>query len=243
MTALLLDFGNTRCKYAYATSNGLSELSARAYGRGNSPLALLEGMGLGTGIDRCLAASVKGSAFNQQFGKAMSQKFGIEVEWLFTHERDGLTLAYVDITTFGVDRFLNLLGAQSLGLEKAIIVSAGTAVTFDGLLAGRHLGGSILPGLGLLSSVLSQKTSLISELADPAHANVFGASTKEAVSGGVLNGYVGAAGYIVQKMKLRMPVDTPVVVTGGDADRVSSAFDFPYVIENSLLFKGMIRLL
>lgn len=243
MTALLLDFGNTRCKYAYATSNGLSEVSARAYGGENSPLALLDGMGLGTGFVRCLAASVKESVFNERFGKAVSQKFGIEVEWLFTHERDDLTLAYADITTFGVDRFLNLLGAQSLALDKAIVVSAGTAVTVDGLLAGRHLGGSILPGLGLLSNVLSQNTSLISDLADPAHVNVFGASTKEAVSGGVLNGYVGAAVYVVQEMKRQMPADTLVVVTGGDAVRVSSAFDFPYVIENGLLFKGMIRLL
>jgi hypothetical protein len=69
----------------------------------------------------------------------------------------GVRIAYSDPARLGVDRFLALIGAHALHAGPKLIVDAGTAVTYDLLLAdGSHLGGLILPGIALMrDSVLA----------------------------------------------------------------------------------------
>ena len=62
--------------------------------------------------------------------------------------------------SLGTDRWLCLLAARPRR-KAVIIISAGTALTIDGLSADGHfIGGVILPGLQLMSSSLATATSL-----------------------------------------------------------------------------------
>ncbi len=56
----------------------------------------------------------------------------------------------------GVDRLLACYGAWKIYKQDLVVVDAGTMVTVDWVRDGGHLGGVILPGIGLLCSYYSQ---------------------------------------------------------------------------------------
>ena len=243
MSALLCDFGNTRAKWRILAEEQESAVEAADYEAFDNSLPSIAEELSSLGVTRCVAASVKGAEFEDQFTEWADSALGLSVEWVAVHHRETLRLAYDDVSQLGIDRFLNMLGAQSLGYESCLVVSAGTAVTFDAVVGSEHKGGAIFPGLGMLSRVLANNTSRIDDHADVALDELFGRSTKKAVSAGVVNGFDGAVAYIVNSMLQKMPEDTRVVLTGGDAHRVSSALDRPSLLEPALVFKGLFRLL
>lgn len=243
MTALLIDCGNTRLKWCSAESGVLSAINSAFYeAPEDMARRIVEAKSMGN-VSRCLFASVKSESFNSDLASAIEELADVSVESVFVQHRESLKLAYRDVSQMGVDRYLNLLGAQALGLESALVVSGGTAVTFDAYRCGEHLGGAIFPGFGLLGRVLSRDTGKIKEVVDPSLDDLFARSTREAISAGVINGYAGAVAHIVAQMKTGLPADAPLILTGGDADRVSSALNFPNTVEPDLLFRGMAGLL
>lgn len=72
----------------------------------------------------------------------------------------GLSLAYQAPETLGVDRWLKLLGARHQWPQKdCLIMDSGSALTLDLLTAaGEHLGGYIVPGVGMSSRALFANT-------------------------------------------------------------------------------------
>lgn len=243
MSVLLLDCGNTRIKWCLADEGELSEVNGLFYADFDVfAEKLLDSFSRGV-PERCFAASVKSEVFNNDLGTIFENRLGLNIEWVKVETSECLRLAYDDISQMGVDRYLNLLGAKELGVRSALVVSAGTAVTFDALNGSEHLGGSIFPGFGLLGQVLSRDTGKITASVDPEMEQLFAKSTQEAISAGVVNGYQGAVAFIVEKMMKQLPGEAGLIITGGDADRVSSAIGDPCVIEPELLFRGMTGLI
>jgi type III pantothenate kinase len=65
-------------------------------------------------------------------------------------------------STFGVDRALSLWGAATVLGLPALVIDAGTALTFTGANAsGQLIGGAILPGLGLQMRALAEYTAVL----------------------------------------------------------------------------------
>ena len=71
---------------------------------------------------------------------------------------NNLVVAYDDPSSLGSDRFLAMLGAMNKFSKKPLLViDIGSALTFDAIDGnGIHLGGLIMPGLGVLRKSFSK---------------------------------------------------------------------------------------
>jgi type III pantothenate kinase len=119
--------------------------------------------------------------------------------------------------TLGIDRALALWGAGEVYGWPALVIDAGTALTFTGGNAERQLvGGAILPGLSLQVRALADKTAALPAIALPETLPKRWANdTQEAIASGVV--YTVLAGVVdfIEAWWQEFP-GSAVVITGGD---------------------------
>ena len=130
----------------------------------------------------------------------------------------GITNRYRPPSALGVDRWLALLSVRRT-YRRAIVVSAGTAVTIDGFDAdGIFHGGLILPGLFSMLLGVSGATSLpeIHPENIPLLADTPPNTTQSGLLGGAALAVVGA----VQYFRRRFFPSAPIILTGGDASKL-----------------------
>lgn len=165
---LLLDIGNTNLRWACQDGPDLGEIGTVRHGDA-VPLDLLaawESLGV---PERVLVGNVGGESVAGAVRRVVRALWGLEAELVGVRRHClGLRVAYEDPSRLGVDRWLALLGATTGSEGPALIVDAGTAVTYDLLLAGgRHLGGLILPGIEPMRAALLQSTRISPVGLDP----------------------------------------------------------------------------
>ena len=117
----------------------------------------------------------------------------------------------------GIDRWLAMLAAYQRGSTTCVIVDGGTALTVDVVDAdGRHVGGYIVPGIGLMSNSLVANTSIrLTE--QPLESTVaLGHSTDEAVYNGCLSALISLIQGVVRLMS-EQDAGVKLYLTGGDA--------------------------
>jgi len=120
----------------------------------------------------------------------------------------------------GLDRLMNATWAGAVRAGKrSLVVSAGTAVTFDLIDAeGALVGGVIAPGLGMLSRGLARDAALLPAVEVRGAPRVLGRATEEALASGMFWGLCGAVeGILVRLLALPELAGAEVVATGGDA--------------------------
>jgi type III pantothenate kinase len=148
----------------------------------------------------------------------------------------------------GVDRWVAMVGAWNAWHRALVVVDAGTAVTIDAVDDdGQHLGGQIIPGVGLMASALGTATSDIPvfDLADRSSVRdieIFGDSTEAGVANGVFNAVTGAVERAISV--LRSSAHDPVtVLTGGDASAMLQALAEAPEYRPNLVLEGLAALL
>jgi type III pantothenate kinase len=169
-------------------------------------------------------------------------------------------VAYPDPSRLGVDRWLVMLGALGLGNGGALIVDAGTAVTYDLLLpGGDHLGGLILPGIEMMRVALLQGTRIPQAAPDPAAGisieEPWAVDTGPAVAAGGVQALGALADRLYDRLVLRCgPLSGAwpeprakaaaprLLLTGGDAGRLAQAIGRPLTIIPDLVLRGLVRL-
>lgn len=176
-------------------------------------------------VQRVRVACVAPSAVRDRCRQACGKVFNLAPEFAAVEQgRAGVTVAYQDYSSLGVDRWLALLASrhQFPGMS-CLVISAGTALTID-LLSheGNHLGGYIVPGLKTATEALFGATSVIrvpSLALTPAWQP--GATTLECVENGFAAMYQGLLRSLWQQAseQLREPL---VVWSGGDAETVAA---------------------
>ncbi len=127
--------------------------------------------------------------------------------------------------TVGPDRFCNIACALASGLTDALVVDAGTAITFDLLLEGVFKGGLIAPGMEFSARKLARHGAMLSPVPFEARPAEVGLNTVEAMmTGAWLTGVGGVEWTISRLLETYGPV--PVILTGGSA--VNLAHDGRY---------------
>ncbi|WP_295451148.1 type III pantothenate kinase, partial [uncultured Thiodictyon sp.] len=156
---LLIDIGNTNLHWALQADGVLGPMDGVRHSRG-VPLDLLAAWEVVPPPQRVLIGNVGGARLGEAVARVVRAYWGREAEFALPRQGClGLRVAYAEPARLGVDRWLALLGAQ--GCDAALIVDAGTAVTFDVLApAGLHLGGLILPGLTMMRDSLLAGTQI-----------------------------------------------------------------------------------
>jgi len=217
---LLLDIGNTRIKWAVADENGLHDPGAAVHADvsdaavGDVMAALPAGLTGAAAV--CVGESVVLEALRERLAAA-----GVELRRIETAPRAaGVSNGYQDFRQLGADRWAAIVGGWAHTQAETVVVDAGTAVTID-LIAGdgRHLGGLILPGIGLMSAALGSRTAEIAASAargpGPGRDEWFGRSTAEAVARGARFAVLAA----IERAVARFPgnASPALLLTGGDA--------------------------
>lgn len=129
-----------------------------------------------------------------------------------------LRVDYQDPGRLGPDRIANAVYALRAypGVSR-IVVSAGTAVTVDGVSAdGIFVGGAILPGPDLQFRSLHQGTAALPLVEAHSSPPEFpGTSTESSIRSGVIIGIAGAVSLLVGRLKEVLGNDAVVIACGG----------------------------
>jgi len=117
---LLVDVGNTRLKWAWLTSTGLSDQQAIVYRDAKPGIWTTAMFESGQKATRVLVSNVAGAAMAKTLQRLARKQFGVSVELITaTPEFQGLVNGYLDPSLLGADRWLALIGGPRLGPHYA----------------------------------------------------------------------------------------------------------------------------
>lgn len=240
---LELDCGNSFIKWRVRGTDPIATIHAA--GVASEPEQLLEELlsMRSIGISRCRMVSVRSDSETRLIKALMAGSLAVEVACAEPTSRlGGVTNGYDDVQRLGLDRWLAVVAAYQLCHKACIVIDLGTAVTIDLITeGGKHLGGYITPGIGLLTDQLRTHTKRILYDAEEARVALSdmspGRSTSEAVERGclrMLRSYINdQIAYAAQCLG-----DEPVIyVTGGDASLLSEVHQVEFVPD--LVFRGL----
>ena len=249
MKALLIDVGNSRLKWGVLDGDAIrrtGHISQESIA--DTGLAALTSR-LPRDVDTVIASNVAGSSFATRLSGVVGMHCDSDVHFVRSQkEACGVTNSYRQPRHMGVDRWVAMIGAWNELQGACLIVDAGTAVTIDAVNeSGEHLGGQILPGVGLMANSLASRTSDIPAVqprsgATASGMSMFASSTSRAVEQGSINAVVGAverAAWVLSEDG----IDAEIVLTGGDASRILKSLDEDAVHRPHLVLSGLARIL
>lgn len=216
---LLIDAGNTRLKWQLrhdrtVVSQGAGGLEAGVF----SALA-----GRGPDVSSIAISTVISESGRQELVGFLASHFPVEPRFYWSEPaRGGMANAYAIPETMGADRWHAMYGAWKRTTGGFAVVDAGSAVTVDYVSGeGRHLGGYILPGRGMMLRSLKNDAARIGFEDHQTDAGEPGMSTTECVHHGRF--------WLWQSMVDRIHQDClqndlrNLLVTGGDAGGLLAA--------------------
>lgn len=264
MSALLIDIGNTRLKWAWCDAMGAAptpwqQSGAVAHaddglaGLADTWRALVVG-GMVDGLAPSVwIANVAGADVAARVTALLAHAFGTDasLQWVRTSAAFGdLANGYREPTQLGVDRWVGALGAHRwLPGETLLIVTAGTATTLDIVTAdtagARFEGGLILPGLALMLGTLARNTAQLPSLGVPDSAEdarrllgTLGAdNTHDAIAAGCLAAQTGAIERTWRALAARGPVRC--LLSGGARHALAGALAMPFEMHDNLVLLGL----
>jgi type III pantothenate kinase len=239
MSALLLDAGNTRVKWALSERGVLSRTGATAHGDAGWVDALAVGWSAVARPASIWFASVAAPGVTERLRAALDSAFGdVPLHVVRTAaELGGVRNGYEQPERLGVDRLLALAGAQSAGLAPAIVVGVGTAATIDALADGEHRGGLILPSPDAMQAALVAATQV-----RPGHAGrivAFARSTEDALASGAWIALAASVERSAATLASELGAEPAIVLHGGGADALARVLARPLVLREHLVLEGL----
>jgi type III pantothenate kinase len=231
---LLIDIGNSRCKWARVVHGIWMQQGSVNH----AEMTLLEADFAGLpSPSKIVLSNVAGESLTQQvivLCRRWSAASFIRVAAQAT--QCGVINTYQYPERLGSDRWAALIAAWAQIQGACLVVNCGTATTVDALSEkGEFLGGLILPGINMMRQSLSQETAqlalTVGSLQD------FPRNTSDAMQSGILRATLGAIEY--QYQLLNKALNIPCLLTGGAADQVRSRLKMPLVEIEPLVLKGL----
>ena len=241
---LVIDVGNTRLKWAWLTSTGLSDQQAIVHRQAEPGMWTAALFDSGQKPARVLVSNVAGATMAKTLTQLSQKTFHVEVEFVTAgREFRGLTNGYLDPSLLGADRWLALIGAWTVARSALCVVDAGTAVKVDGVDAGGlHLGGLIAPGIHMMREALMSNTSDIADAVQhstPSLAGVLANNTIRAVSRGAAFALAGMADRAAEVIEQSTGAKPRLFITGGDAGMITGTMRTHGEIVPDLVLQGL----
>jgi type III pantothenate kinase len=238
---LVFDLGNSRCKWALANAS-LTPGGAFAYGD-NFAHALDQTFGSLSRPDQVAAVSVAGAERTSTLAHWVRRRWNLDlIRFSACAAQCGVTNTYKDPAQLGADRWAALIAARARVLDAVCVVDGGTAITVDALdRNGVFRGGVIFPGVALMLSSLLQGTHGI-QVSVGNHDSCLAQSTSDAVAAGVHYSLAGAIDRILDEQAAELGCAIQCLLTGGNADVLSSLIRHPMTIVPDLVLEGVARM-
>ena len=236
--ALVDDQGEIVCRWRIATD---ARRTADEYAVWLNQLAEMEGYSRKDVTAVVIATVVPRALHNLQV--LATKYFGVEaliagrapVEW-------GIALKVDEPRALGADRAVNAIAAQALEAGDKIVISFGTATTFDYIDAeGAYRGGSIATGVSLSLDALYEAAAMLPRIAiePPPTASVIGRDTVGQMQIGIYWGYVSMIEGMLSRMKAEIGGPVKVIATGGLAALFQQHAHLFDRVEPDLTLKGI----
>ena len=218
---LLVDFGNTRLKWATFANGAVRAGGVFAHADVPLEAALLrEWSHLGR-ISAAFVASVVGAVREQELAALVRQCFRVDTVFLRSPAFAlGIRNAYVEPARLGIDRFLGLAALHAERAQPLVLASVGTALTVDALGAdGVHHGGLIVASPRLMRSALYAATARVA--GPEGRWRPMPASTADAVFSGALYAAAGAVERFHRQAQRQIGAGATLLLAGGGADELA----------------------
>ncbi|MDB5988503.1 MAG: type pantothenate kinase [Nevskia sp.] len=241
MTKLLIDVGNSRLKWALAYHANITQRGAQPHH--GDPAAAFDVIAaeLPAAPTSIWFANVAGAAVAEQVQHAAQQRWLLQARQAQVIDgQGGLQLAYAQPQRLGVDRWLMMQALWMQHRQAFVVVSAGTALTFDAVDAhGRHLGGVIAPGLTTMQTAVLGATRFAAAGPDQQFDAGLGADTEAGVRQGALHACVG----LIDRLASRhAESQVQAVLTGGDAAVLAPHLASKWTQRPDLVLEGLLAL-
>ena len=236
MANLIVDEGNTLCKIAVMEGEEvLSESVAQEF-----DMAHVEAIVERYSVAQAIVASTRGGA--ERICGELRSKIARVLH--FTSQTEvPIAIDYASRETLGADRIAAAVGVVcDMGIENALVVDMGSAITFDVIENGAFKGGNISLGVAMRFRALNDYTAALPlcEATEPNGA--FGSTTREAIEQGVMQGVLyeieGYAERVLQKNE-----KNSIIFCGGDAESFVNRIKNAIFAPRKLMFTGLNRIL
>jgi type III pantothenate kinase len=254
MSILLIDIGNSRLKWAIASSN--ADLHADFVDQGasmnDSPnqLAQFDQLSKNQTIEKIICSSVIGDhqtlTLKKHLKAIMPQASWFQINGASAIENLGSQ--YDQAEQLGADRRAMALGAHQIFPDKnVLVIGAGTATTIDLITPTHHMGGWIIPGMALMTNALNLNTAQLPKVSTDQEKSslTIGTNTNDAIHQGILASHLGAISMAQAYAKNQQIKLDLMIVTGGNAKTLAallkeSSSAVPVHHEEQMVLKGLL---
>ena len=244
---LVFDVGNTK------TAIGLHDgdawvrdwrISTQAERLADETGALLDSLLVRAGVSpeqiSGLAAASVVPAATEILRNLASRHFAVPLFVLNHKTARGIRLAVDTPEETGPDRIANTVAVRHLYGVAAIVLDAGTALTFDVISAdGEYRGGAIAPGLGVSAEALVRRTARLPKVELRPPKRVVGTHTVAAMQSGLVLGWTGMVREMVRLLREELDGDHTVIATGGLARQVAEWTGVVDLVNERLTLEGV----
>ena len=154
------------------------------------------------------------------------------------------SITYDTPNTLGLDRIAAVAGAQTLAPNNStlLVIDAGTAITYEVIVANQYLGGNISPGVQMRLRALHQLTARLPLVTAEGDTPNIGYNTETAIRAGVVGGIVHEIEGYINEIKKKYP-DVLIFLTGGDVFLLASQLKNRIFADKFIVIKGLNRIL
>lgn len=177
---------------------------------------------------------------NDVFHTFISQYIDVPLIWVGPGVKTGVKVVTENPKEVGADLVAVAAGAIAHYSDDAILIDCGTATTITHLKQREIKGVAIAIGLDSSRDCLVAKASKLSSFAFEVPKTILGNTTQSALNTGFINGHVYMLkGFVEALRKEEQNPTLKVLVTGGGARLLSSLFPEDYLVDSTLIFKGL----
>lgn len=237
MSAMILafDIGNTFAKWGFV-HDGAVVGGGRVLHRGRGLAAALETIRLDRVPGKVVAVSVAGAAADDALRAWSERRHHLPVAFVAaaTPARKVRT-AYREPARLGADRWAAAVGAFH-AYGACLVADLGTACTLDAVdRSGLHRGGYIVPGIDLMRAALGADTHAVKVDDVEVPPGSWGTDTASGVAAGLRRALASLIAAAALELE---PEGCKLVLTGGDADRVSPWLSVAHRVDHDLVLRG-----
>ncbi|MDO8828181.1 type III pantothenate kinase [Methylophaga sp.] len=238
---LLVDIGNSQIKWTTIQSKVLAESQNFARPKTGIKVALNKVWKALEGIEAIFVSNVAGEKIATQLSEWTEKQWQLKPVFVQSEKRRfGVTNAYDQPETLGVDRWLAIVAGRQHAREATCIIDCGTAITVDIVTEkGQHQGGLIVPGLSLMKQMLTDNTDALSNVTQESEFNLLATNTHSAIQAGTLYMVSATLENLITDLQLNFKNEIRFLITGGDAEELIPLLPQPLIHEPDLVLKGL----
>jgi type III pantothenate kinase len=141
--------------------------------------------------------------------------------------------------TLGTDRIAAVAGALlQFPDSDLLVIDAGTAITFDYVLAGSYKGGNISPGINMRFRALNKFTDRLPLVHPTENFSFPGRNTNDAIAAGVITGVTYEINEYIRTFENKI-TDFKIILTGGDSEFLKDKIDHHIAYLPDIVIDGL----